>query len=89
MLKENQAKPTVIEFSCNQGLRQCLLRGVGVTICPRVSVERELASGELRTLAWHAPLPEAAVFMIWHTEKWCSPLLNAFMRYAREGMEIA
>lgn len=73
-----------MEFSSNKGLRECLRRGVGVTVCPAMAIEPALASGELVTLQWTGETVEAAVFMIWHQDKWCSPLLERFMGLVRD-----
>ncbi len=90
-----------------KGLRQCLRRGLGLTLCPRVAIREDLAAGTLIALPWtgfddanndvtgkpaspptpyEAPEHEAAVVMIWHQDKWCSPLLKRFMDLAVKEM---
>jgi DNA-binding transcriptional LysR family regulator len=44
-----------------------------------VAVDEELAAGDLVKLEWDNPDKETPVIMIWHAEKWCSPLLKQFM----------
>jgi DNA-binding transcriptional LysR family regulator len=44
-----------------------------------VAVDEELAAGDLVKLKWDSPDNETPVIMIWHAEKWCSPLLKRFM----------
>ena len=58
--------------------------GIGYTICPEASVQRELAEGSLRKLGWNADHSETSVVMIWHVEKWCSPLLRHFLKLCEE-----
>ena len=65
-------------------MRQCLKRGIGITVCPEVAVDKELAAGELAKLEWDGPGEETPVIMIWHAEKWCSPLLKQFMSICQE-----
>ena len=76
-------------------LRACLCRGLGLTLCRRVSIARELAAGSLRTLPWAGFAPEAgdgpgevvaeaAALMIWHADRWCSPALSRFMELCAE-----
>ncbi|MGD9223910.1 MAG: LysR family transcriptional regulator substrate-binding protein, partial [Desulfobacteraceae bacterium] len=72
------------EFSSINSLRKCLKRGIGITICPEVAVDEELASGDLVKLKWDSPDKETPVIMIWHAEKWCSPLLKRFMSLCEE-----
>ena len=91
-----------------KGLRACLQRGLGLTLCPRVAIRDDLEAGRLMALPWagfddaggdktgktasspsspyEAPEHEAAVVMIWHQDKWCSPLLRRFMELALEMM---
>ena len=60
-------------------MRNCLKQGVGYSICPEVAVQKELANGSLRRLNWTGETLETSVIMIWHAEKWCSPLQTYFM----------
>ena len=84
MLRDHEVSCSLIEFSCCVSLRRSLERGVGFTVCPRVSVQDAFDSGSLVPLAWDAEGLEAGIFMIRHREKWCSPLLERFMALARE-----
>ena len=61
-------------------MRACLKRGLGLTLCPHVSVEKELEEKSLVRIETRDFNDEAALIMIWHSEKWCSPLLNDFMK---------
>lgn len=89
-----------------KGLRNCLRRGLGVTLCPRVAIADDLEAGTMVALPWAgfddgenetptspSPAPyeagdhEAAVVMIWHQDKWCSPLLRRFMEISKKEME--
>ncbi len=63
-----------LEFSSLNSLRNCLQRGIGHSICPRVAVKAELADGRLAEISWGGAQMETSVIMIWHAEKWCSPL---------------
>jgi hypothetical protein len=49
-------------------------------ICPAVSVQRELSEGGVVQLGWEGAPLETSTLMIWHAEKWCSPLLKQFGR---------
>ena len=65
-------------------MRSCLKRGVGFTICPEVSVEKELSDGDLSKIHCNEHDFETSVIMIWHAEKWCSPLLKHFMMISED-----
>ena len=66
------------------GLQNCLKRGVGLTIFPKILVEEELKAGHLVGLPWEQDPTETSVLMIWHVERWCSPLLKEFMTVSEE-----
>ena len=61
-------------------MRACLKRGIGLTICPAVSVKEELKAKDLVRLKSRKISDEVSLIMIWHSEKWCSPLLKHFMK---------
>ncbi len=74
----------MLEFSSLRSLRFCLRRGIGVTICPEISVREEIADGRLVRLSRDADAMEISVLMIWHSERWCSPLLKRFMEISKD-----
>lgn len=80
LLEEERIEHRVIEFSSGNSLRGCLLRGIGVSLCPRISISRELRDGTLLALEW--PEISTSVIMIRHVDKWCSPLVARFMDIA-------
>jgi hypothetical protein len=51
-----------------------------------VAVREELADGRLVQIKWAGDPLATSVVMIWHAEKWCSPLLKHFMALAEEVM---
>ncbi len=61
---------------------------MGYSICPAVAVQPELRDGRLMRIKWTGPPLETAVVMIWHAEKWCSPLLKHFMGLAEEIIAV-
>ncbi len=77
----------MIEFSSVKSLRLCLQRGIGVTMCPEISVREEIAAGRLVKLSGEADDTETSVIMIWHAERWCSPLLKRFMEISKAVFE--
>ncbi len=85
-LEEQHVAPRILVFSNSKGLRHCLYKGVGLSLCPEVAVRDEIERGALVRLPWEEDGLETSVLMIWHADKWCSPLLTRFMELAREIM---
>lgn len=77
---------TVIEYNSVEGIKQCLIRGVGLSVLPEVAVRREIETGQLAALPWGEGPLESGLLMIWHKDKWLSPALSAFMASARRTM---
>ena len=76
--------PRILDFSSSRGMLNLIKRGMGITVCPEVAVEKELSDRSLVRLPWDLGGMQASVLMIWHAEKWCSPVLGRFMEIARE-----
>lgn len=83
-LEEQSIDHRAMEFSSCNSLRACLQRGIGLTICPTVSIGKELQEGSLQVLNW--PQTFTSVIMIRHVDKWCSPVLKRFMEIAIAGI---
>lgn len=86
MLEKDHIDIKMLEFSSLNSMRRCLARGMGITICPAVSVKKELKSKLLTRLNWDTNYMETSVIMIWHAEKWCSPILKQFIDIVNEHM---
>jgi len=57
-----------------------------MTICPEIAVADELKARSLAALKWNRPDYQVPILMLWHSEKWCSPLLTNFMAQAHKVM---
>ncbi len=74
-----QIKPTaIIEMNSLEAIKQAVMKGVGITIIPEIAVRNELKQKKLAELSWDEEL-ETGLCMIWHKDKWHSPILKALM----------
>jgi DNA-binding transcriptional LysR family regulator len=71
------------EFSSVEAIKQCVIAGMGIALLPAMAVQPELANGSLIALNWQPEL-NIEVRLIWHREKWLSPVLRAFIELTRE-----
>jgi DNA-binding transcriptional LysR family regulator len=83
-LEQQNIRAKILEFSSITSMHKCLKRGIGITLSPQIAVQPDLARGHLKKLKWDIESVETPVIMIWHSEKWCSPLLKHFMSLSRE-----
>jgi len=85
VLTEAKVVPaTMIELNSVESIKQCVLKGVGIAMLPRIVVEKEIRAGQLAVLPCAEMDLEAGILMIWHRNKWISPTLGAFMDTMRE-----
>jgi DNA-binding transcriptional LysR family regulator len=83
LLEQQSTTPRLYDFSSYRSLKRCLEKGIGVSLLPDVSAREELAAGSLVKLPWDSGTMETDILMIWHADKWCSPVLEHFMNVAR------
>lgn len=85
MLSEANIKTGAkMEFNSVEAVKQCVIKGLGITIIPKLSVQNEIEKSKLVILPLKDEILETSVSMIWHKNKWLSPTLTEFMNCARK-----
>ncbi len=85
ILTEKRIKTaSIMEMNTIEAIKQCVMKGIGVTIMPEITVKDEIHEKKLVVLPWSEEMLETAILMIRHKDKWISPTLSAFMEDARE-----
>ena len=69
---------TILELTSIEAIKQCVKSGLGVSLLPRMAVEKELSSGELIPVSLADYSIPFEVNMIFHSQKWIAPPLAAF-----------
>jgi DNA-binding transcriptional LysR family regulator len=85
---ENVSPSVVMEFNSIEAIKQCVIKGLGITLIPEIAVKSELAQNKLAKIPWLDGPLETGVLMIRHKDKWISPALQAFMDLCRESMKL-
>jgi DNA-binding transcriptional LysR family regulator len=57
-----------LEFTSVESIKQCVISGMGITVLPGVSVQREVDVGQLAVLPWTAPDINVYLQMVWHRD---------------------
>ncbi len=73
----------VIEYNSIEGIKQCLTKGIGVSVLPEIALTRP-EDANLKKIGVFGDPVETAVIMIWHREKWVSESTQFFMDEARQ-----
>jgi DNA-binding transcriptional LysR family regulator len=77
---------SVQEFGSIEAIKRCVTAGLGLAVIPRVTIERELARGELRALPWGGPPIRVYTQLVYHKDKWPSPAMKAFVDLIRHAL---
>lgn len=75
---------SVQEFGSVEMIKKCVFSGLGISVLPRMTVEEELARGQLTDLKWDDSGFNTFTLMAIHKDRWLSPALTAFIQLARE-----
>lgn len=83
--KEGIDSITYLEFQSAEAIKQCAISGIGIAFLPEVVTEAEVERGELVALPWQIPDLHVYTQMLWHKDKWLSPILSAFIDMSKEA----
>jgi len=82
--QENVDTASIMEFNSVEAVKQCVQKGLGITIIPELSVREEIMAGKFVILTLKDEILETSVVMIWHKNKWMSPTLTQFINCVRK-----
>ena len=83
LMQEKIETASLVEMNSIEAIKQCVSKGLGITIMPDISAAAEISEGSLTSLNWEQEPLESAVLMIWYRGKWISPILRSFMDKVR------
>ena len=70
------------EFISIEAIKACVKLGTGIAAISEVSVEQELANGELVALDWQGEDLSVGLYVMWNPHRWLSPAVEAFLAIA-------
>ncbi len=83
LIQEKIKPASIVEMNSIGAIKQCVAKGLGISIMPDITAAGEIDEGSLSILNWEDEAIETAILMIWHRDKWISPLLKTFMDKVR------
>ncbi|EGL17618.1 MULTISPECIES: LysR family transcriptional regulator [unclassified Paenibacillus] len=86
--KEGIDSITYLEFQSAEAIKQCAISGIGIAFLPEIVAGAEGERGELVALPWQISGLHVHTQMLWHKDKWLSPILLSFIETAREVLAI-
>lgn len=85
IMSQYNVKPSsIIETGNVQAIKQLTLSGMGITLLPKTSVEKELHQKQLINLNWIGPDFLIFTQVLYHKNKWMSVALKAFIDLMHE-----
>ncbi|MFC3800970.1 LysR family transcriptional regulator [Cohnella sp. GCM10012308] len=75
---------TNLEFQSAEAIKQCAISGIGIAFLPEIVTKTEVERGELVALPWRIPDLRVHTQLLWHKDKWLSPIMTGFIEAARE-----
>ena len=80
ILAQAGAKPSsIMGISSNEVIKRFVEDGWGIGFLPRIVVQQEINAGQLAELNWNGPSFGIQTQLIYHSKKWLSPALKAFI----------
>ena len=76
---------TIMELTSLEAIKECVKSGLGISLLPRIAVEKEILAGELVAISLTGCKIPYRVNMIFHKQKWISPPLSAFCKHMLEN----
>ncbi|WP_433957337.1 LysR family transcriptional regulator [Cytobacillus horneckiae] len=76
------------EFGSIEAIKQCVMAGLGISLLPAMTVEKELNSGEIKELVWSGMNTPIYTMIGWHKDKWMTRPLQSFIDLTKETFEM-
>ncbi|GAE06562.1 LysR family transcriptional regulator [Paenibacillus sp. JCM 10914] len=86
--KEGIDSITYLEFQSAEAIKQCAISGIGIAFLPEIVVEADIERGELVALPWQIADLHVYTQMLWHKDKWLSPIIKSFIEVASEVISV-
>jgi DNA-binding transcriptional LysR family regulator len=81
IFKEFRTTPqSILEASSIETIKQLIMLGLGASMLPRFTIEKELAEGRICAVQWGGPTFDYKVQLLYHKDKWISPVLQALFQ---------
>lgn len=74
----------IIEFGSIEAIKQCVMAGLGISLLPKMAVEKELDMGRLIEIPTYIVLKPIVTEIAWHKDKYLPSYLEDFIQISRE-----
>lgn len=80
----NISPKSILEFESIEAIKQFVISDFGISLLPRIVVEKEIQSGQLVEVKYRGPKFYASAQVLYHKDKWLSPALKAILDMSSE-----
>ncbi|HEY3425979.1 MAG TPA: LysR family transcriptional regulator [Negativicutes bacterium] len=74
-----------MEVNSIESIKQLVMLGLGISMLPHFTVEKELQNNQLAVATHQLPVPQYMTQLIYHKNKWLSPALYAFIETVEQA----
>ncbi|KXG73929.1 LysR family transcriptional regulator [Thermotalea metallivorans] len=78
---------SIQEFGSVEMIKKCVISGLGVSILPLISVEKEIRDGQLKEISWSSPDFNIHTQILYCRNKWLSPALSAMIELSKQHIK--
>jgi DNA-binding transcriptional LysR family regulator len=88
LLEDNDIKPrSFMKVKNIEAIKQFVISGLGLALLPRIYVEKEIAANLLIELPWNGPDFGMYTQVVYHKDKWLSPVMLSFLELIRNRFQ--
>jgi DNA-binding transcriptional LysR family regulator len=88
LLEDNDIKPqSFMKVKNIEAIKQFVISGLGLAILPKIYVEKEVSANLLIELPWNGPDFGMCTQVVYHKDKWLSPVMLSFLELIRSKFQ--
>ncbi|QED46100.1 LysR family transcriptional regulator [Cytobacillus dafuensis] len=78
----------IIEFASIEAIKQCVMAGLGISLLPKMAVEKELDRGSIIEIPTSIDLESVFTEIAWHKDKYIPSYLEDFIQISRDQYKV-
>lgn len=83
LTKEGMNAENIVETTSVEVIKRYVLCGLGISFLPKVTIEKEIKSGDIQYLPWQSDSP-IILQLTHHKDKWVTPAMTEFIRMLKK-----
>jgi len=85
LANSNVTSRSRMEVNSIESIKQLVMLGLGISMLPHFTFEKELQNSQLAIAEYQLPAPQYMTQLIYHKSKWLSPALHTFIQTVEQA----